>query len=232
MFTESGAPRIKMAFNSCIFEHRSSLPSKETLRGHSDSSFRLWGHLKSLVYSSPVPDLESFRNRIVACSEDIRNTPGVWDRVRRSMRHRCECRFLGEIIAAPKILLCNSSTDDLVGIRESDADRKRNHISETHYTLQCIFHCLKTSNATAADVFCFNTDLVFSDVFSAGNVYIACLIGVSIRKFLNKLRTCPAFRLPILGSHVVRMSVHRFALSRITCPAHFFFSLSASLLRL
>ncbi|KAJ4447579.1 hypothetical protein ANN_09586 [Periplaneta americana] len=47
-------------------------------------------NLKSLVYSSPVPDLESLRNRIVACSEDIRNTPGVWDRVRRSMRHRCE----------------------------------------------------------------------------------------------------------------------------------------------
>ncbi|KAJ4449682.1 hypothetical protein ANN_01086 [Periplaneta americana] len=52
--------------------------------------FYLWGHLKSLVYSSPVPDLESLRNRIVACSEYIRNTLGVWDRVRRSMRHRCE----------------------------------------------------------------------------------------------------------------------------------------------
>ncbi|KAJ4439310.1 hypothetical protein ANN_07432 [Periplaneta americana] len=52
--------------------------------------FYLWGHLKSFVYSSPVPDLESLRNRIVACSEDMRNTPGVWDRVRRSMRHRCE----------------------------------------------------------------------------------------------------------------------------------------------
>ncbi|KAJ4449697.1 hypothetical protein ANN_01101, partial [Periplaneta americana] len=52
--------------------------------------FYLWDHLKSLVYSSPVPDLESLRNRIVACSEDIRNTPGVWDHVRRSMRHRCE----------------------------------------------------------------------------------------------------------------------------------------------
>ncbi|KAJ4444666.1 hypothetical protein ANN_06463 [Periplaneta americana] len=52
--------------------------------------FYLWGHLKSLVYSSPVTDLESLRNRIVACSEDIRNTPGVWDRVRRSMRDRCE----------------------------------------------------------------------------------------------------------------------------------------------
>ncbi|KAJ4435606.1 hypothetical protein ANN_18222 [Periplaneta americana] len=39
--------------------------------------FYLWGHLKSLAYLSPVPDLESLRNRIVACSEDIRNTPGV-----------------------------------------------------------------------------------------------------------------------------------------------------------
>ncbi|KAJ4428091.1 hypothetical protein ANN_24105 [Periplaneta americana] len=28
--------------------------------------------------------------------------------------------------------------------------RKRNHISETHYTMQCLLHCLKTSNATAA----------------------------------------------------------------------------------
>ncbi|KAJ4447862.1 hypothetical protein ANN_09871 [Periplaneta americana] len=55
--------------------------------------FYLWGHLKSLVYSSPVRDLESLRNRIVACSEDIRNTPGVWDRVRKSMKHRCEVSF-------------------------------------------------------------------------------------------------------------------------------------------
>ncbi|KAJ4428021.1 hypothetical protein ANN_24035 [Periplaneta americana] len=44
--------------------------------------FYLWGHLKSFVYSSPVPDLESLRNRIAACSEDICDTPGVWDRVR------------------------------------------------------------------------------------------------------------------------------------------------------
>ncbi|KAJ4433358.1 hypothetical protein ANN_15617 [Periplaneta americana] len=29
------------------------------------------------------PDLESLRNRNVTCSEDIHNTPGVWDRVHR-----------------------------------------------------------------------------------------------------------------------------------------------------
>ncbi|KAJ4440078.1 hypothetical protein ANN_08211 [Periplaneta americana] len=57
--------------------------------------FYLWGHLKSLVYSSPVPDLESLRNRIVACSEDIRNTPGVCDRVRRSSMSNF---FLSELV--------------------------------------------------------------------------------------------------------------------------------------
>ncbi|KAJ4449411.1 hypothetical protein ANN_00810 [Periplaneta americana] len=34
--------------------------------------------------------MESLRNRIVAGCEEIRNTPGIWDRVRRAMRHRCE----------------------------------------------------------------------------------------------------------------------------------------------
>ncbi|KAJ4445681.1 hypothetical protein ANN_12365, partial [Periplaneta americana] len=62
--------------------------------------FYLWGHLKSLVYSSPVPDLKSLRNRIEACSEDIRNTPGVWDRVRRSMRHRCSIAYICQPLGA------------------------------------------------------------------------------------------------------------------------------------
>ncbi|KAJ4441239.1 hypothetical protein ANN_11090 [Periplaneta americana] len=64
--------------------------------------FYLWDHLKSLVYSSPVPNLESLRNRIVACSEDIRNTPGVWDRVRRSMRHRCEVLRIKDCVKQPR----------------------------------------------------------------------------------------------------------------------------------
>ncbi|KAJ4434703.1 hypothetical protein ANN_23271 [Periplaneta americana] len=67
-----------------------SLPSKETLREHSDSSFRGEGYIQYLDRRFPDRWIESLRNRIAACSEDIRNTPGVWDRVRRSMRHRCE----------------------------------------------------------------------------------------------------------------------------------------------
>ncbi|KAJ4447321.1 hypothetical protein ANN_09325 [Periplaneta americana] len=71
--------------------------------------FYLWGHLKSLVYSSPVPDLESLRNRIVACSEDIRNIPGVWDRVRRSMRHRCEPTARRDRSGGPTIVTIKAS---------------------------------------------------------------------------------------------------------------------------
>ncbi|KAJ4450627.1 hypothetical protein ANN_02055 [Periplaneta americana] len=39
-----------------------------------------------------------------------------------------------------------------IGLRktpEKTSTRKRNHIYETHYTLQCLLHYLKTSNATA-----------------------------------------------------------------------------------
>ncbi|KAJ4435025.1 hypothetical protein ANN_23598 [Periplaneta americana] len=81
-------------------------------------NFYLWGHLKSLVYSSPVPDLESLRNRIVACSEDIRNTPGVWDRIRSSMRHRCEIK--DEVLNNSRFL---NLTGDPIATRKSNSVR-------------------------------------------------------------------------------------------------------------
>jgi hypothetical protein len=52
--------------------------------------FYLWGHLKSLVYSSPVDDVETLRNRIVPRLQTIRNMPGVWDRLPAAMSPRAE----------------------------------------------------------------------------------------------------------------------------------------------
>ncbi|KAJ4437144.1 hypothetical protein ANN_17279 [Periplaneta americana] len=82
--------------------------------------FYLWGHLKSLLYSSPVPDMESLRNRIVAGCEEIRNTPGIWDRVRRAMRHRCEAciqsgggHFSRDFVGKLLIFADNFNWDDL-----------------------------------------------------------------------------------------------------------------------
>lgn len=53
--------------------------------------FFFWGYLKSLVYDvGPVPSIEVLRQRIIDGFEEIRNTPGVLERVRQNMRRRME----------------------------------------------------------------------------------------------------------------------------------------------
>ena len=52
--------------------------------------FFLWGHLKTLVYRQPVPNVEELRERIVAGFQTVRDTPGILERVRQSMRRRME----------------------------------------------------------------------------------------------------------------------------------------------
>lgn len=52
--------------------------------------FFLWGHLKSIVYSTPINTIDDLRNRIIGGFETIRNTPGMLERVRQSMRRRVE----------------------------------------------------------------------------------------------------------------------------------------------
>jgi hypothetical protein len=46
----------------------------------------LWSHLKLLVYSSPVNDVETLRNRNVAGFQTIRNMLGIWDCLQVAMR--------------------------------------------------------------------------------------------------------------------------------------------------
>lgn len=52
--------------------------------------FCIWGYLKSLVYNTPVGNIEDLRNRIVASCETIRNSPHVFDSIRHSMRRRID----------------------------------------------------------------------------------------------------------------------------------------------
>lgn len=52
--------------------------------------FSTWGHLKTLVYKTPVQDLEDLRNRIIASCRVIQDSPGIFDRIRRSMRRRVD----------------------------------------------------------------------------------------------------------------------------------------------
>lgn len=56
--------------------------------------FHLWGHLKALVYATPVPNVETLRARIVDGCDTIRQSPGLHQRIRDSMRRRVDACIL------------------------------------------------------------------------------------------------------------------------------------------
>lgn len=58
--------------------------------------FYFWGHLKSLVYKTPVENQEDLRNRIIMACENIKNTPGLFRNVRNSMIRRLDACILAE----------------------------------------------------------------------------------------------------------------------------------------
>jgi hypothetical protein len=52
--------------------------------------YYLWGHLKSVVYETPVPDIVELRRRLTQGCEDIKATNEVFERIRRSLLRRAE----------------------------------------------------------------------------------------------------------------------------------------------
>jgi hypothetical protein len=52
--------------------------------------FYLWGHLKPLVYAAPVDKEEALYHRTVDVCRTIRNYPGIFEQMRRSMMRRVE----------------------------------------------------------------------------------------------------------------------------------------------
>ena len=51
--------------------------------------FFLKGHIKILVYKTPVPDEETLLTRILAASDEVRGMPDVFGRVHQFFLHRC-----------------------------------------------------------------------------------------------------------------------------------------------
>jgi hypothetical protein len=51
--------------------------------------FFFWGHMKSLVYDTPVESEEELVARIAVASGDIAAMPGIFERVRQSCARRC-----------------------------------------------------------------------------------------------------------------------------------------------
>jgi hypothetical protein len=50
----------------------------------------LWKHLKTLVYSAPINDLEVLQLRVENACQEIRVKLGIFDGVRTSLRRRAE----------------------------------------------------------------------------------------------------------------------------------------------
>ena len=50
--------------------------------------FYFWGHVKSLVYETPVQSEQDLIGRIVEASARIAETAGVFERVRQSLHRR------------------------------------------------------------------------------------------------------------------------------------------------
>ena len=57
-------------------------------------NFSYCGHLKRLVYATPVPDEEILCARIVEGCDTIRHSPGIHQRIRDSMLRRVDACIL------------------------------------------------------------------------------------------------------------------------------------------
>nr|XP_042901341.1 uncharacterized protein LOC122269952 [Parasteatoda tepidariorum] len=55
----------------------------------SSLDYFLWGHLKHLVYETPVDSDEDLVARISAAA-GVREIPGIFERVRQSLHRRCQ----------------------------------------------------------------------------------------------------------------------------------------------
>jgi hypothetical protein len=55
--------------------------------------FYLWEHLKIFVYAAAVDNEAALHHRIVDACQNIRNYPGIFERVRRSIMRRVEAYF-------------------------------------------------------------------------------------------------------------------------------------------
>lgn len=56
----------------------------------SNLDYFLWGHLKHLVYETPVDSDEDLVARISVAAAGVRETPGIFERVRQSLHRRCQ----------------------------------------------------------------------------------------------------------------------------------------------
>lgn len=52
--------------------------------------FFLWGAMEALVYSTPVEDVDDLMARVMLAGEEIRHSPGVFERMRENWQRRID----------------------------------------------------------------------------------------------------------------------------------------------
>lgn len=57
---------------------------------HRIMDFYIWGHLKAIVYSRSIKNIEILRQCFEERRQQIPQTPGIWKRVKQSMMQRLE----------------------------------------------------------------------------------------------------------------------------------------------
>ncbi|KAJ8891778.1 hypothetical protein PR048_004331 [Dryococelus australis] len=83
MAGETGDPRENPPTNDIVrHDYLPPYPVPEESIDLTPLDFYSWGHLKALVYATPVDDVDTLRNRIVVGCETIRNFPGIHQRFR------------------------------------------------------------------------------------------------------------------------------------------------------
>ena len=98
-FMHDGAPphnyhiahdHLNRTFHGRLIANRGPIAWPPRSPDLSPIDFFLWGHLKTLVYATPVDSQEDLLGRIQNGCDHIRNNmPGVFGRVRNSMIRRC-----------------------------------------------------------------------------------------------------------------------------------------------
>ena len=67
-----------------------------TIAGFNATRFFLWGHMKPLLYQTPMDTVEDQLSRVLGASQEIKKTPGAMERVYQNMIRRYNvCNLLG-----------------------------------------------------------------------------------------------------------------------------------------
>jgi hypothetical protein len=74
--------------------------------------FYLWGHLKTLVYAAPVDNKEAIHHLIVDACQTIRNYPGIFEPMWRSVLRRA-LNLMENILSTYYICTLSATTHKL-----------------------------------------------------------------------------------------------------------------------